>query len=93
MMSQNNLKEIKKIRLEKIDFLKRKSIQPYAYKYNVENSINEIKRNPEKYLEITTSIAGRIISLRKMGKSCFLNIQDLDNKIHHVLLNNAENIH
>ena len=80
-MSQNNLKEIKKIRLEKIDFLKRRSIQPYAYKYNVENSINEIKQNPEKYLEKTTSIAGRIVSLRKMGKSCFLNIQDMDNKI------------
>tara|TARA_B100000965_G_scaffold286329_1_gene244176 strand:+ start:3589 stop:5076 length:1488 start_codon:yes stop_codon:yes gene_type:complete len=80
-MSQNNLKEIKKIRLEKIDFLKRKSIHPYAYKYNVENSINEIKQNPEEYLEKATSIAGRIISLRKMGKSCFLNIQDMDNKI------------
>ena len=64
-MSQNNLKKIKKIRLEKIDFLKRKSIQPYAYKYDVKNSIDEIKCNPEKYLEKATSIAGRIISLRK----------------------------
>ncbi len=80
-MSQNNLKEIKKIRLEKIDFLKSKSIEPYAYKYDVKNSIDEIKCNSKKYLDKAISIAGRVVSLRKMGKSCFLNLQDINNKI------------
>ena len=80
-MSQNNLKEIIKFRLDKIDSLKRNSIEPYAYKYDVKNLIKDIKSNKDKYINKKVSIAGRLISLRKMGKTSFINVQDMYDNI------------
>ena len=80
-MAQNNLKEIQQIRLDKIDSLRSNSIEPFAYKYNVKNSIADIKAENKKILNKKVSIAGRIISLRKMGKSSFVNIQDMHDNI------------
>ena len=80
-MSQNNLKEIIKFRLDKIDSLKRNSIEPYAYKYDVKNLIKDIKSNKDKYINKKVSIAGRLISLRKMGKTSFVNVQDMYDNI------------
>jgi len=80
-MSQNNLKEIIKFRLDKIDSLKQNSIEPYAYKYDVKNSIKDIKSNKDKYIDKKVSIAGRLISLRKMGKTSFINVQDMYDNI------------
>ena len=80
-MSQNNLKEIIKFRLEKIDFLKQNSIEPYAYKFIVKNLIKDIRTDKDKYVDKSVSIAGRVISLRKMGKTSFLNVQDMHGNI------------
>lgn len=68
-------------RILKLDDLKRQNIDPYPRKYEVKNYSSEII---EKFAdkqefsenEISVRMAGRIMSLREHGKTCFLNIQD-----------------
>ena len=78
---QKNLKEIVKFRLDKLQSIKDKDINPYPYNYSVDTKIIDIINDPKTYLDKSVKIAGRIISLRKMGKSTFLNIQDMYGKI------------
>ena len=78
---QNNLQEIVKFRLKKLKSIKDNSIDPYPYNYSVHNKIIDILNDSSGYIDKIIKIAGRIISLRKMGKSTFLNIQDMYGKI------------
>ena len=75
--NQGNLKEIIKFRLEKVEYLIRKSINPYPYNYLVQHSIVNIISNSKRFINKDVGVAGRIISLRKMGKTTFINIQDM----------------
>jgi len=79
--SQKNLREIIKFRLEKLSSLKENNINPYPYNFSVSASIDDIINNSKDFEINDVNIAGRIISLRKMGKSTFLNIQDMNGKI------------
>ena len=79
--NQKQLKEIIKHRLDKLSAIKRTGINPFAYSYPKNINIEEIISNPDKYNDKEIKIAGRIISLRKMGKSTFLNLQDMDKRI------------
>ena len=78
---QKNLKEIVKFRLDKLQSIKDKDINPYPYNYSVDTRIIDIINDSKTYIDQSVKIAGRIISLRKMGKSTFLNIQDMYGKI------------
>ena len=82
------LNEIIKYRLEKLNYFSENFIEPYPYKYNVKNKISDIIRSHDDYLDEILSIAGRIVSMRKMGKSSFLNIQDISGNIQLYLNNN-----
>ena len=79
--NQKQLKEIIKHRLDKLSAIKSLGINPFAYSYPKNINIEEIISNPDKYNDKEIKIAGRIISLRKMGKSTFLNLQDMDKRI------------
>ncbi|MAZ61449.1 MAG: lysine--tRNA ligase [Candidatus Marinimicrobia bacterium] len=79
--NQKNLNEIKKFRLEKLKFLKDNNIDPFPHNFDKNNNIIEIKNDSKKYENHDISIAGRIISIRKMGKSSFLNVKDMSGKI------------
>ena len=79
--NQKNLNEIKKFRLEKLKFLKDNNIDPFPHNFDKTNNIIEIKNDSKKYENHNISIAGRIISMRKMGKSSFLNVKDMSGKI------------
>ncbi len=77
--NKNNLKELIKYRKDKIIDLRSNGIEPYPCKYNRTHSIKSIL-NEFKVGE-KVSIAGRIISLRNMGKASFIHLQDQDSKI------------
>ena len=79
--NQKQLKEIIKHRLDKLSAIKSSGINPFAYSYPKNINIEEIISNPDKYNDKEIKIAGRIISLRKMGKSTFLNLQDMNERI------------
>tara|TARA_B110001454_G_scaffold95850_1_gene90885 strand:+ start:1570 stop:3057 length:1488 start_codon:yes stop_codon:yes gene_type:complete len=79
--NQKNLNEIKKFRLEKLKFLKDNKVDPYPHNFNKSNNIVDIKADSNKFKDIDISIAGRIISMRKMGKTSFLNVKDMSSKI------------
>ena len=85
--NQKNLNEIKKFRLEKLKFLKDNEIEPYPHNFNKKNNINDLKINADKLMENDISVAGRIISMRKMGKTTFLNLKDMSSKIQVYLKN------
>ena len=79
--NQKNLNEIKKFRLEKLKFLKDNKVDPYPHNFDKSNDIIDIKDDADKFKDIDISIAGRIISMRKMGKTSFLNVKDMSSKI------------
>lgn len=83
-----NLTEQEIIRRNKLDRYKELGIDPFGQAFDVKNKSTEIK---EKYkglteeelqqMNITVSVAGRIMFIRKMGKASFFSIQDREGKI------------
>ena len=82
MSSKNNsLKQIIGYRLEKLAKIKGAGINPFPYKYSASHHIENILTNQDDLLDRHISIAGRIISFRKMGKASFIHIQDESGKL------------
>tara|TARA_Y100000310_G_C20690365_1_gene821798 strand:- start:2460 stop:3926 length:1467 start_codon:yes stop_codon:yes gene_type:complete len=84
-MSKEDL-EIRKRRLEKLEFLKKQGINPYPYSFNKKNTAKEIKEKfsklkKEEKTKNKASIAGRVMASRIMGKISFFTIQDQTEKI------------
>ena len=72
-----------KRRHEELEELKAKGIEQFVYSYDVTSDSDDIKKNykdlsarqrPERKREV--SIAGRIMTIRRMGKASFAHIQD-----------------
>ena len=78
---QSSLSQIIGYRIKKIDELKNNNINPYPYKFIKEHDVSDILDNEKKIKDKEITTAGRIISLRSMGKACFMNIQDEFDKI------------
>lgn len=77
-MSDNEIKE-KKIRLEKLKKLQSQGINPYPSKYGRSYQVSEVLE-----LKLGTKnikLAGRIITLRVMGKLTFAHLQDGSGKM------------
>ncbi|WP_456397371.1 lysine--tRNA ligase [Desulfurobacterium sp.] len=85
-------KTIIEIRKEKAEKWKEEGFNPYAYRYETNTTCGELiekfgrtkdekEREEEKLPEDTYSLAGRIISIRIMGKAAFFHIQDSTGKI------------
>lgn len=69
-------------RREELENLKNAGINPYAYEYQRTDFSNEIlKAFVDGAEPRTVSIAGRITSLRRMGKASFCHVQDSQGKI------------
>ena len=77
-MENKSLKQIIDNRLEKLKKIRELGIEPYAYEYNSSHHTSEIN---EKLIDTKVSLAGRVMSLRKMGKASFANIQDQEGRI------------
>ena len=77
-MENKSLKQIIDNRLEKLKKIRELGVEPYAYDFTCSNNTSEIN---DKLIDSKVSIAGRIMSLRKMGKASFANIQDQEGRI------------
>ena len=87
-MAEQN--ELIKRRLEELEEIKKLGINPYPYKFNVTKNSSEILstfKDPQseeetlKQKEKIVSVAGRIMSIRKMGKASFCHIKDDKGKL------------
>lgn len=78
---QNDINEIIKIRLEKLEELKEMGINPYGSKYTYSHHSEDIKSNFDELEGQNVKIAGRIMAIRGHGKAAFFDIQDDKGKI------------
>ena len=78
---QKSLKQIIEYRIKKVNQLRSEGIEPYPYKFKKDYDISYILNSENNLKDKTIAFAGRIISLRSMGKACFMNIQDETEKM------------
>lgn len=77
-----DLNEILKLRREKLDRLREAGVNPYPYRYEKTAHIPDLLHDFDSKLETAEgegerfSVAGRIISVRVMGKAAFCHIRD-----------------
>ncbi len=75
------LVDIRTQRIEKINKLKAKGINPYPLRFAKENEIAQVLADFNEEKPQNVSIAGRIKSKREMGKATFCNIEDMSGNI------------
>ncbi len=68
-------------RLEEIEELKKRNIEPFAYSFGDIVTSVKIKAGFKEDEQQTVSAAGRIMAIRKMGKASFVHLQDEAGKI------------
>jgi len=74
--------ELTKRRLEELEVLKKENINPYVYGFEFSDYSSEILDTFKEDAPPTeAAVAGRIMSLRRMGKASFCHIQDSKGKI------------
>ena len=71
-----NLKQIIDFRLEKLEKIRESGVNPYPYSYSASHKSEDVLKNEKQLDGETVTIAGRLMSLRKMGKASFCHIQD-----------------
>ncbi|MEO0203052.1 MAG: OB-fold nucleic acid binding domain-containing protein, partial [candidate division WOR-3 bacterium] len=64
------------VRLKKLESLRNIGIEPYAYKFEKEFSARYLKENFENLKDREIRFAGRIMSIRIMGKALFATLRD-----------------
>lgn len=74
----SSIEEIRKVRLEKMEALKKSGIEPYPIDSNQEFTLEEVLNNFTKLSKRKKpiSIVGRVMSLRPQGGLAFLHIND-----------------
>ncbi|MBU1051484.1 MAG: lysine--tRNA ligase [Nanoarchaeota archaeon] len=73
-------------RLRKLKELRREGVNPYPYKYSVEDYAEELQKKydklkPESHKKDKVKIAGRLMSVRDLGKIIFGVVKDSSGKI------------
>ncbi len=77
-----NMKEIIKVRHDKLNALREKGEDPFEIaRFDRTHSSKQIKDNFDEMNEKPVSVAGRLMSKRRMGKSGFCDLSDRDGKI------------
>jgi len=82
------MEEQTRIRLEKIEKIEELGIECYPYEFDIKDNLSELKerysdstREELEEKKINVKTAGRIIAVRKMGKSAFIHIFDGEEKL------------
>ena len=82
-MDEIKLNDQELVRRAKANELKEKGIDPYGARFDRKSTSSELKEKYDTYskeeladMNISTSVAGRIMSLRRKGKVAFMHIQD-----------------
>jgi lysyl-tRNA synthetase, class II len=75
-----------KERKRKLDEIRNKGIEPYPYSYNAKNHAADIQEKhksleKEEKTDEKVKVAGRLMSLRNMGKAAFANLLDTTGKV------------
>ncbi len=78
---EENINELKRVRLEKLKELREMGIDPFGRKYERNAMAQEIIDNFAAMEGKTVRIAGRIMSKRRHGKAGFGNVQDLSGQV------------
>ncbi|MCL1935011.1 MAG: lysine--tRNA ligase [Defluviitaleaceae bacterium] len=74
---ENDINQLKQIRLNKLKELQEKNKDPYKIvKYDIDTKAKEITDNFENFENKEVKIAGRLMSRRHMGKASFSDILD-----------------
>jgi len=73
--------EIIKARRDNLNYFREKGIEPYKYSFGRTGSVEDIKKKHESTAEgaesaETESVAGRVMSIRAHGKTCFGHVKD-----------------
>jgi lysyl-tRNA synthetase, class II len=90
----SRLDDLTQQRLDKLERIRSRGIDPYPRSYERTHTTEQarilLKQNEDsgKTEPDQISIAGRIMAIRKMGKSSFMDIQDGSGKIQLIFLNN-----
>ncbi len=81
--------EVVKIRIEKIERMKKEGFLPYDYRFDTTSNIIQIREKFSELKEEETkekvSISGRLMNIRSLGKLSFLKIQDYSSTIQGVI--------
>lgn len=72
----SSLKQIIDFRLEKLKKITDSGVNPYPYSYSASHKSEDIFKDEKQLEGETVTIAGRLMSLRKMGKASFCHVQD-----------------
>ena len=78
---QKSLNQLIQVRKEKLEKIIAKGIDPYPSMFNPTHSSKEVLSKFNELENKSVIIAGRILSIRKMGKASFFHIQDCLGKI------------
>ncbi len=77
---QRSLKQIIDFRLEKLNRIREAGYNPYPYNFKADTHVQAIQKGGDDLVGTSVSVAGRLVSLRKMGKASFAHIQDESGK-------------
>jgi lysyl-tRNA synthetase, class II len=78
---QQDVNVLIKRRFEELEELKKMGIEPYEYSFDVNSDSEWIKNNYKEGETVDVSIAGRIMTIRRMGKASFAHLQDNKGRI------------
>ena len=87
-MAKTREEHVMENNIRKIEALREQGINPYPYKFNKEQHIGEIIKDFSKYEGKEVSTAGRVMSIRDIGKLLFLKLQDEEGEIQIMLMKN-----
>jgi lysyl-tRNA synthetase class 2 len=76
-----SLKQIIEFRREKLEKLRTAGVDPYPHTFKPDTQSEAILGSYDTFEGKTVTLAGRIMSLRKMGKASFFHLQDSHGKI------------
>ena len=79
--NQTDINVLIKRRYEELDELKNKGIETFAYSFDTDTYSEDIKNDFEKYENKDVRLAGRIMTIRRMGKASFAHIMDQKGRI------------
>lgn len=83
----NETDVLAKEKLRKLGEIRERGVNPYPYSFDKKGNTKDIKAKyseklkPEEHSGEETSLAGRIMTLRRMGKVTFMHVQDEEGKL------------
>ena len=78
---KQSLKQIIQFRRDKLDAIRAAGVNPYPYRFDATHTSVAVKENYSELEGKDVTVAGRIMSLRVMGKASFVHIQDQAGRI------------